>query len=310
MSRPLALALARRGAGFLATAAGAMVLVQVLLALAPGDAIDTLPNAEELRPLLAAEWGLDAPLPVRLARALARALSGDLGHSLTVRPGTQVLSLLADTGGPSILRVGAAALLAVVVGFTVSRHGLFRRGAELVSAVPAVILALIAVHGLNTIAYACIERGWMTRPAWFALPAEDHPARTLLAVTILAVSSGNLAQVAASARADLETLLDAPFVEAERARSGAVGTLVARHLVVPVARALAGQAAVLLGSLVVVEHGLSLGGAGALFFQAVRLRDWPLAAGLAALAGTAVASARLCAELVEVGIDPRARGAR
>ncbi len=308
MSRPLALALARRGAGFVATAAGAMVLVQCLLALAPGDAIDTLPNADELRPLLAAEWGLDEPLPARLLRALGRALGGELGHSLTVRPGAPVLDLLTGTGGASLLRVSAAGVIAVVVGFALARHAVLRRAAELFSALPAVVVALVAVHGLNAAAFACIERGWIARPAWFALPAEEHLFRTLLAVTILALSSGNLAQVAASARADLDALLGAPFVEAERARGGAVGPLVARHLVVPVSRALAGQAAVLLGSLVVVEHGLSLGGAGALFFQAVRLRDWPLAAGLAALAGAAVAVARLGAELLEVAIDPRARG--
>jgi len=285
-----------------------MVLVQCLLALAPGDAIDTLPNADELRPLLEAEWGLDEPLPARLSRALGRALGGELGHSLTVRPGSPVRDLLGHAGGDSLLRVAAAAGIAVVLGFSLSRHATMRRGAELLSALPAVVLALVAVHGINAGTFACVERGWIARPAWFALPAEDHPVRMLLAVAILAVSSGNLAQVAATARADLDALRAAPFVEAERARAGGVSSLLARHLLVPVTRALAGQVAVLLGSLVVVEHGLGLGGAGALLFHAVRLRDWPLAAGLAALAGATVAAARLAAELVEVLIDPRARG--
>lgn len=312
MSRPwvIAQAVLRRCLVFVATALGAAVLAQVLLALAPGDAIDTLPNADEVRPYLAAEWHLDDPLPRRVWTAARRALSLDLGESLTTRPGAPVLSLALEQGRLSAPRVGVAAAVAVALAFILSRYDLARRVVAPVSALPAVILALVLVHGLNALAWAATEAGWIGRPGWFALPAEDHPVRSLVAMGVLVVASSNLATLAASARADLGVLLAAPFVEAERARGGHAGWLLARHLVVPVARLGASQVAVLLGSLVVVEHGLGLGGAGGLFYQACRLRDWPLAAGLAALAGVAVATAWLLVDLLELLVDPRARAAR
>ncbi len=306
----IAQAVLRRVLVFVATALGAAVLAQVLLATAPGDAIDTLPNADELRPYLAAEWGLDRPLPARVATAAIRALSLDLGESLTTRPGAPVLDLALEQGGRSLPRVAAAALVAVLAAFLLSQHGRVRRALSLLSALPAVIMALVLVHGLNALCWAAIAAGGFARPAWFALPAEDHPVRTGVALLVLALSSNNLAHLASSARADVDRLLAAPFVEAERARGGALLLLLARHLVVPVSRLAASQVAALLGSLVVVEHGLGLGGAGALFYQACRLRDWPLAAGLAALAGVAVASASLLADLLELAVDPRSRGSR
>lgn len=61
---------------FVATVLGAAALVLTMLWLAPGDAIDTLPNGEALRPVLMAEWGLDQPLPVRYLRWLGRAVQG------------------------------------------------------------------------------------------------------------------------------------------------------------------------------------------------------------------------------------------
>ncbi len=59
-------ALAARLASFGATVLGAVLAVELLVAFTPGDAIDLLPNAEQLRPRLAEEWGLDLPLPARL----------------------------------------------------------------------------------------------------------------------------------------------------------------------------------------------------------------------------------------------------
>ena len=56
------LAALKHGAVAALTVVVAVAGMQVLLALAPGDPIDLLPNAEAVRATLEAQWGLDVPL--------------------------------------------------------------------------------------------------------------------------------------------------------------------------------------------------------------------------------------------------------
>ena len=80
---------------FAATLLGAVAFVQVLLWAAPGDPIDMLPNSDELRPVLEAQWHLDEPVPARLLAYASNAVRGDLGTSLTYRPGMPVAEVIA-----------------------------------------------------------------------------------------------------------------------------------------------------------------------------------------------------------------------
>lgn len=300
-----------RALTFVGTVVGASLLVHVLLALVPGDAIDTLPNADELRPLLAAEWGLDQPLYRRIFAALVRALSGDLGASLTTRPGAPVAELM-RAAAPSSLALLTAATAACTVGALTTVWSA-RQAPWLVSvcavatAVPTALAALVAVNGINALTFALIESGQISRPDWFALPAEPSSARTVLAVVLLAGFSSQLGTLTVRVQQTLETLSITSFVIAERARGGPVHRLLGRHLAIPVLRAVAGGVPAMLSGLVVIERGFGLGGCGSLFWTAARERDWPLAVGLAAGAAVLVAGVRLLVDSFAVFWDPRER---
>lgn len=308
-------AVGSRVASFVATVLGAVLLVELLLALAPGDAIDLLPNGEELRPVLAAEWGLDRPLPERLVATVARMAQGDLGTSLTWRPGASVASLVADTGMRSLALLAPA--LALAVGLAVTLGAWSARGGtrllrvvQAVSVVPAFLAAYVLVTGINAATWALVERGAIQRPEWFALPDTPSALRTALAIGVLAVASGGLTEMHAACDAELRRLRAAPFVEAARARGEPTWPIVLHNLVPPLADIAASRAAWLLGSLVVVEKLLLFSGAGAALWQACRLRDYPLAIGITVVAALVVAGTRLVADLLRLAVDPRLREAR
>lgn len=301
---------------FLVTVAGAATLVQLLLAAAPGDAIDLLPDAAGVRETLAREWGLDQPVPVRILRSLGGALQGDLGISLSYRPGTPVTELLAGSAPDSLLLLVAAqgvALLLALGAAAWTSGGERRAGGtalRALSVVPAFLAAFGLVTGLNALVWAGMERGWWERPDFFALPDQPSLLRLGIAVAVLAVASGNLAALHTTLDAELRSLRDAPFVEAARARGAPALRHLAWNLLPVLLDAGAGRVAAMLGSVVVVEKLLLLNGAGAMLWQACRQRDVPLAMGVVLAAAALVAAVRLLVDLARAAVDPRLRGAR
>lgn len=283
---------------------GAALLTRVCLALAPGDAIDTLPDPE-LRAALAAEWGLDGSLGDRLVAQLGELVRGDLGESLTWRPGVAVPTLLAELGPASALRIVSAAALAVALG-----HLLVRRRTALValpSALPGFLAVWAAISLLNATAWAGMEHGWWGRPAWFTLPDTPSLLRSALALGILATASGSLGQTQGALAAERRAVEGAAFVDAALNRGEPVAGLIRRHLVAPTARAFADRVPALLGALVVVERLLDLPGLGGALWEACRLRDWPVASAIVLAFAGFVVFVRLLADLVALAVDPRRR---
>lgn len=283
------------------TAALAALLIVALFWMVPGDAIDALPNGPEVRAQLEAEWGIHG---------------GDLGHSLTVRPGAPVGALCTAAFSTSLAVLFPALALTLVMGFATAGFfpaggSAWRRGLHLlgdtVSSAPTVILSLATVLAINAVTWALMERNLIDRPPWFALPAEPGAMRSAVAIVVLAVGSARWSQVSAWARRLLEGLDRASFMEAARSRGQRTMGTTLHHLLVPTARLASEQVPSCFAGLIVVERALGLPGAGTLFWQACAGRDWPVAVGVALGAALLTAAARLVAETVAVVVDPRER---
>ncbi|MCK6525391.1 ABC transporter permease subunit [Myxococcota bacterium] len=306
----LAFAALRRVVAAVGSVLGATLLLQALVGLAPGDAADLAANDPALRDALSAAWGLDEPLLTRWSRFVLGALGGDLGESLTVRPGASVWSLITAAAGRSSGLVAAALALGLGLALPLGFGGARARRLTLVFSAAPVFLALYAVMtGLNEGAWALIEAGKMERPGWFALPDADSGLRWALGACALAWGSSSLAELQAATADELTRLRRAPFVLAAQARGEPAWPVALRSLLPPLSEVAASQVAVTLGGLIVVERALQLNGAGSLFWQACRLRDLPLACGLAAAAALVVAGARLTSDLTRLWLDPRLREA-
>jgi len=306
--------LGRVGLSFLLTLAGAVLFVQLLLWAAPGDPIDLVPNGMEFRAELEAEWDLDRPLPARFVSYIGRAIRGDLGTSLTYRPGSSV----AELAGPAAVRSARTLLPALALTlswallmawFSGRRGGPIARLTQAVSIAPVFLLAFLAVTFLNESVFSLMQSGALERPFWFALPDTDSWVRSALAIVILAVGSGALSEVTVACVDELNHLRNAPFIEAAVARGANVVPHLAWNLIPAIASVFSNRAAFFVGGLVIIEKVLQLNGAGAMLWQACLMRDYPLAMGLTVLAASAVCCARLLSDIVRVAVDPRLREA-
>ena len=308
----LTVALARRFAAFAMSLAGATLLVQVLLWAAPGDAVDLVTGDAELRAGLIELWGLDRPLHEQWLRFVGHALQGDLGTSLTYRPGTEVSELVARAAWTSAPTLLLALLLTVGCGVglayaSAGRWRLPRRLVQALSVAPVFLLAAASITGLNELTFALMGSGWIDKPDWFALPIGDNLVKSALAVTILAVGSSALSEVHASADEELRRIRASGFVDAAQARGAPLWPHILWNLLPPMSTVVASRAAFFVGGLVVIEKVLQLNGAGAMLWQACRLRDYPLAMGLTVAAAAVVTGIRLLADVLRLGVDPRLR---
>lgn len=305
-------ALGSRALQFVATLIGAACLIQLLLAAAPGDPIDLLPNAAELRPVLAAEWGLDRPLGARIGLAISRLLRGDLGVSLSVRPGVPVVDMVGAAAMRSIqllvpAMLGAMGAALSLAWWTAGRRSLARQLVQLLSVTPVFLLAYLSVLALNEAAWSLMEAGSIARPAWFALPDQASFLRAALAATVLGVGSGSLAEMHAASEDELVRLRSSDFIEAAVARGASTTPHLLWNLVAPLTHLASRRAPFLVGGTVIVEKVLLMQGAGALFWDASLGRDYPLAAGLGLAAALVVCTVNLGGDALRLIIDPRAR---
>jgi peptide/nickel transport system permease protein len=297
--------------GAAATIAASAVAVQLLLGLAPGDAVDLAGVGAEQRALLLERWGLDAPPLERAVRSVGAMLTGDLGPSLVVQPGAPAVGVAVHAWARSLPRLLAGVglgLLGAAGATLLPRARPVLAALRALSAPPTFLAALLAVHGLNHIAFHVWKAGG-PRPGWFPLPDAPSLLRSALALALLAWSAGALGGGYARIAAAVERLQGAPWVEAMRVRGQATrGPLLRAAL--PELLALGGaQVLWSSGALVVVEQLLGLGGAGRLLWQAALGRDLPLVAALVVGFATVVVLLRLAFDLGERAADPRLRAA-
>lgn len=276
-----------------ATVVLAVLAMHALLALAPGDAIDLLPDSASVRPALEAQFGLDAPWHEQVMNTL----TGQLGVSLSLRPGAPVRALI---GGPlaysaSVWAVAGVALTVLATGLAVARTRWTRPvsiGLSALSIVPVFLLAHLCVDAIDTPTFAAMNAGYIGRPSWFPLPLEPSPLRFALAVSVLAIASGTFADGFTELSARVQTLRRSPFAQAARSRDEPEWTWLWRHLAVAVCELIAGRGPVLLGGLVILEKVLLLNGAGSLLWDAAIARDAPVALALTAVFAVWVAVLR------------------
>ncbi len=307
MSRGPWRAIVEQGAWALATFALAAAGAFALVVAAPGDPVDLMGVDEAVRPLLEARWGLDRSVVQRLVSWVGDAMGGDLGHSLSVRPGAPITELLGPALAASSVRVLLATLggsLAAALLSLLPRRGLAAL-VPMLSAPPAFLAIHGLVYGLNETAFAGMHAGWWDRPGWFALPDQPSALREALAVAVLSVASGTLAawrqelaQGVARWRAGAEAL-------ARRGRGESLGPMLARHLLPATAEATAAQLPALVGGLVVVEKLLLLPGAGSLLWDAALLRDHELVLALATASAAAVVAGGFLLRATAIALDPR-----
>lgn len=297
----------------------------VLPRMAPGDPLELATGLElaamsaAQRAQLAAETGLDAPLPVQYGRYLSGIARGDLGRS--IRFGIPVTEMLTDRLLWTMALAIPALAMSLVIGTLLGALAAWRRqrGSDL-----PLLTAMLAVDSVPPFWVAmlliAILAGWLGwLPSFAAISASnaagafdvglDLARRLLLPIATLTLV--NIPHVFLTARASLVTTLGEDFMMLAEAKGLSERAILFRHAVRNALLPIYTHAALSLGSLamgaVLVETAFGYPGLGRVMIEAVGMRDYPVLQGALLFITVGVVAGNALADLTYPLLDPRVR---
>ena len=283
-----------------------------LLRLVPGDPAEAILGDRATDDAVAAlrvQLGLDKPLAQQFFEFAAQVfLHFDTGNSLIY--GTSTRDLVMARIGVSLTIVALAVLFSIVIAVPLALLAATHKDGiadHLVRIIPAVGLAMpIFWLGLILIIIFSVNLRWLpvggtnSGFASFVLPA-------------LAVSIAIVPPIVRSLRAQLLEVLDADFVATARAarlpRWRILVFHVLRNAALPTLTLFGLNVAYLVGGTLVVERVFAINGLGALMFEAIGNRDFPVVQGIALTCAIIVVIVTLATDFAVHRLDPRTRRA-
>lgn len=328
----------RRGgrlAGYLASRLGgglvSLFLVAVLgfflFRVLPGDPVRTMtrgaPVSAEQLEQLRARLGLDQPLWKQFVDFLAGLLRGDLGVSYTYsRP---VGELIAERFGPTVLLVGAATGIAILLGLWMGTRAAWRHGSAFDRAATSIALTLWSVptFWLGLIVLMVFGVGMGPIPGMFPVSGMSSPDvpegfvpqlldtahhLVLPSLTLVAVV---YAQYLMVMRSSLLEEMGADYLTTARAKGLREGLVRRRHAVpnalLPTVTLIFLHLGLVVAGAITVETVFSWPGLGLLTFEALRVPDLPLLQGTFIVLAGSVIVMNVLADMLYRVLDPRVR---
>ncbi len=310
-ARPLPKALRRIGLRLLAGVGvlwGAASLSFIALHVTAGDAaLATVAGqganpTQEVLERVRHDYGLDLPIWRQYLNYLGRLLHGDLGQSYQQRIG--VGKAIGEQLGPTIQLALSAAVLAVVLAITVALLTARRRpwiralssGTELVlTSTPTFVLGMLLL-----IVFAFQAK---------LLPVSGNQTASALILPTLTLALPIAAVLAQVLRAELEDVLEQPFILTARSRGmrdAAVRLRHAlRHALVQIVTMSGFVIGGLLGGAVITETLFVRQGVGQLMLAAVTTKDIPMVLGLVLFAAMVYVVVNLLVDIGYTLIDRR-----
>jgi len=288
-----------------------------LVYLAPGDPLSAVLPADASQEIIddvKAQYGLDKPVPVQYALWLGRAVTGDLGTSIS--SGRSVALEIGHAIGNSLM----LALFASVIGFTVGSFlGMiagYYSGSTTDKVVSAIAISGVSIPhywlGIVLVVIFSVELNWL--PAMgagaggsqeWAWDWEHMRFIVLPAITLAAIPTGIVTR---SVRALVADTLSKEFVTALIAK-GLTNRAIFFHVVknsAPTALSVIGvQLGYLMAGSILVETVFSWPGTGLLLNTAIFQRDIPLLQGTILVLALFFVGLNLLVDILQPLLDPR-----
>jgi len=298
-----------------------IVLFFFLFRLLPGDPVATMIRDRPTSPQQLAElrqrMGVDDPVLVQFGRYLWGLLHGDLGESylFTGRP---VADMIGERLWPTVLLVGSATLLAVVIGLWLGIRAAWRRDSFFDRAQTGIALTLWSVPQFWLGLMLLVSTGGLFPSRGMHSPdaAPDFLSQTLdvahhlvlPCVTLLAVF---YAQYMLIMRSSLLGEMNADYLTTARAKGLRDELVRRRHAVpnalLPTTTLVFMQLGMVVAGAITVEAVFSWPGLGLLTYDALHGPDLPVLQGVFTVLASAVVLMNLLAELLYRVLDPRVR---
>jgi len=290
----------------------------VVLHLAPGGPlaqfalIPGMSQADIAR--IAAQMGLDRPLPIQYWEWFSRLLTGDWGHSY--RDSQPVLAIITSHLPATLELMVSALLIAVVLGMWVGVMGAVRRysvfdtlatvGAMIALSIPTFWFGLIVIYIFS------LKLPWLPAGSRYT-PGNgsflDYAHHLIGPALVLA-----LVEVAIWSRYMRASMLDAisqDYIRTARAKGLPSRVVLVQHALrnalLPMITLAGLELPTLLGGALVTETVFTWPGMGRLFLDSLSYRDYPVVMGLLMFSAVMVLFANLLADICCALADPRIR---
>ncbi|MEA2520725.1 MAG: peptide/nickel transport system permease protein [Actinomycetota bacterium] len=316
-----------RKLGWLAGTLAAVVTFNFLLfRVLPGDPVRLYQRSGHLTPEAAAQlrtlFGLDKPLIEQFWIYVRGLAHGDLGFSFAYhRP---VADIVAERLVNTLVLVGVATVLVVVIGVIMGVVSASRRGSKVDSAtvfgslvlwsMPTFWVGMLLIFALGVWAKIFPITGITTAGATYSSPLGTtfDVARHLVLPT-LTLALVDIGQFVLITRSSLVDVLTEDFVTTAKAKGMTRSRVVWRHgmrnAMLPVVTTSALYIGLVVGGAIQVETVFSWPGMGELTYEAVRLRDYAVLEACFLLFAVTVILANFLSDLLYVWLDPRVREA-
>lgn len=302
--------------------AGIVVIGFLLIHIAPGGPVLALAGEHgdaAYYEFMRHRFGLDRPVPQRLATYAARIAQGDFGMSYV--HGRPAVDVILERAPATLLLTGTALFLSLIIGIplgsfaalrqsrpidgliTVTALGLYSAPVFWVGQLAALLFAyhlgLFPVQGIAT-------AGSPATGVAHALDVARH-----LALPALVLASQEIAALVRLTRGGLIAELATDHVRTARAKGLSERIVVFRHALpralLPVLTVVGARAGHLIAGAVVVEIVFGWPGLGRLLISSLQTRDAPVLLGLFFLVSITVILANLLTDLLYAAVDPRIR---
>ena len=263
---------------------------------------------------IAAQLGLDRPLPVQYVDWFSRLFVGDWGKSF--RDGRPVLDVIGTHVWATFLLMGVSTVISVGIGTWIGVVSALRRYSMLDYAVT--IGAMIALSiptfwfGLVTIYIFSLELGWLPAGNMYTIGNGsflDYCIHLIMPSIVLALV--NVAIWSRYMRSSVLDVIEQDFVRTARAKGLAPGAVLRRHVVrnalLPMITLAGLQLPSLLSGALVTETVFTWPGMGRLFLDSLGYRDYPVVMGLLMFSALLVLIGNLIADILVAVADPRIR---
>ncbi|EOD59001.1 ABC transporter permease [Amycolatopsis vancoresmycina] len=299
-----------------------IVLFFFLFRMLPGDPVAAMTRDRVTSPQQIAElrekMGVDKPVFVQFGTYFWNLLHGDLGESRLLNNGRPVADMIGERLWPTILLVGSATLLAVLLGLWLGIRAAWRRDSVFDRTQTGIALTLWSVpqFWLGLMLLVVTNGLFPSRGMHSPDAAPDFLSQTLdvlhhlvlPCVTLLAVF---YAQYMLIMRSSLLGEMNADYLTTARAKGLRDDLVRRRHAVpnalLPTTTLVFMQFGMVVSGAVTVEAVFSWPGLGQLTYDALHGPDLPVLQGVFTVLASAVVLMNLLAELLYRVLDPRVR---
>jgi peptide/nickel transport system permease protein len=260
------------------------------------------------------EYNFDRPVPVQYALWVAKAATGDFGHSLRTRK--PVSELIAEKLPVTIQLALMSMAFALLIGIPTGIVSAVRKGGFWDYFASVLGMSGLSVPtfwmGIMLILLFSVQLGWLPASGYVS-PFEnlgDNLAAMIMPSFVLGAALA--AVMMRHTRSAMLSVLRSDYVRTARAKGIAERRVILRHALrnalMPIVTLGALQLGQLLSGAVLTEQVFTIPGFGKLIVDAVFNRDYVVVQGVVLITATAYIALNLMADMAYFFVNPRLRG--